>query len=227
MSKKFISPQYDITELEYLEFDTIQENGQRFYVDESGRKYPSVTTVVGLSTRDQIKLWRNKVGEETANKISTSTANRGSKFHALVEEYLRKESDYIEFDNILQEQMFKSVQPVLDSIVPLAIEAPLYSDYLKMAGRVDCVGIFEDAVAIIDFKTSSKYKEEKYAKPWFLQMTAYAIMVEELTGTPVHECCAVVAVEGMNAFQLFVTEPQNHVTELYDLRERYKNLYGV
>jgi len=217
----------DITELEYIELDTVQENGQRFYCDESGRKYPSVTTVVGLSTRDQIKLWRQRVGEEQANKISTMASNRGTKFHTLVEDYLRKEKDYIEFDNILQESMFKSVQPVLDGIIPLAIEAPLYSDYLKMAGRVDCVGIFEDAVAIIDFKTSSKYKEEKYAKPWYLQMTAYAIMVEELTGTPVHECCAIVAIEGHNAYQLFVTEPQDHVQELYDLRERYKNLYGV
>jgi len=217
----------DITELENIELNTVQENGQRFYCDELGRKYPSVTTVVGLSTRDHIKLWRKRVGEEEANKISTMAANRGTKFHALVEEYLRKEKDYIEFDNILQESMFKSVQPVLDEIVPLAIEAPLYSDYLKMAGRVDCVGVFEDAIAIIDFKTSSKYKEEKYAKPWFLQMTAYAIMVEELTGQPVHECCAIVAVEGMNAFQLFVTDPQEHVTELLDLRRRYENVYGV
>lgn len=217
----------DITELENIELNTVQENGQRFYCDESGRKYPSVTTVVGLSTRDHIKLWRKRVGEEEANKISTMASNRGTKFHALVEEYLRKEKDYIEFDNILQESMFKSVQPVLDEIVPLAIEAPLYSDYLKMAGRVDCVGVFEDAIAIIDFKTSSKYKEEKYAKPWFLQMTAYAIMVEELTGQPVDECCAIVAVEGMNAFQLFVTDPQEHVTELLDLRRRYENVYGV
>ena len=29
-------------------------------------KYPSVTTVVGLESREQIKLWRKRVGEEKA-----------------------------------------------------------------------------------------------------------------------------------------------------------------
>ena len=51
---------------------------------------------------------------------------------------------------------------------------------LQMAGRVDCVGIYDDVLQIIDFKTSAKFKEEYMAKNWYIQMTAYAIMVEEL-----------------------------------------------
>lgn len=218
---------FDITELEHIDLKTVSENGQRFYCDDGGRKYPSVTTVVGLDSREHIKAWRQRVGEEEANKISTMASNRGTKFHALVEDYLRKDKPLIEFDNILQEGMFKAIRPLLDEIVPLSIEAPLYSDTLRMAGRVDCVGVFEDAMAIIDFKTSSKYKEEKFARPWFLQMTAYAIMVEELTGVAIDEICAIVSIEGANAFQLFVDEPQNYVEELFGLRQRYENLYGI
>jgi genome maintenance exonuclease 1 len=81
-------------------------------------------------------------------------------------------------------------------------------------------------LAIIDFKTSTKYKEEYMAKPWYLQMTAYAIMVEELTGNAIEECVAIVALEN-GISQLFITEPSQHVEELYELRQRYRNLYGV
>ena len=190
-------------------------------------KYPSVTTVVGLHSKKQIKLWRERVGEKEANKITKRATKRGTSFHQHVEDYLRKEKDFIEFDNILQEQMFKSVQPMLDEIIPIALEAPLYSHQLQMAGRVDCIGIAHDQLAIIDFKSSSKPKQEYMAKPWYLQMTAYAIMVEELTGEPIKEICAIVAVEGLNTFQLFVSDPTKHVDELYQLRKQYRNLYGI
>ena len=101
---------------------------------------------------------------------------------------LGKEKEFIEFENILQEGMFRAIRPILDEIVPLALEL-MYSTNLKMAGRVDCVGMFEGNLAIIDFKSSAKMKEELHmAEPWFLQMTAYAIMVEELTGHEIEEC---------------------------------------
>jgi len=218
---------YELHELEDIQLNTIQEDGKRFYVDSNGERYPSVTTVTSLLTRDHIKLWKQRVGEETANKISSQAAKRGTSFHKHVEDYLRKEKPFIEFDNILQEGMFKAVQPVLDEVIPIALEAPLWSPNLKMAGRVDCVGLFDEELCIIDFKSSAKYKEEKYAKPWFVQMTAYALMVEELTGKPIEACHAFVAIEGHNAFQMFTCHPLDYIDELVDLRNRYRNLYGV
>ena len=217
----------DITDLENIKLNTIQEDGKRFYVDDNGERYPSVTTVTSLLTRDHIKLWRERVGEEEANKVSSQAARRGTKFHQNIEDYLRQEKDIIEFDNILQEGMFKAVQPVLDEIVPLALEAPLWSPNLKMAGRVDCVGMLDGNLCIIDFKSSGKYKEEYMTKPWFIQMTAYALMVEELTGQAIDELVALVGVEGQNAFQIFYGNPLDYIDELVDLRKRYTNVYGV
>ena len=216
----------DLTELENIELNTVQEDGKRFYVDLNGARYPSVTTVVGLSTRDGIKLWRDRVGEEEANRVSQAAAKKGTRFHELVETYMRKEEPYVEFDNLIQEGQFKSLRPILDDIIPFAIEAPLYSDRLKMAGRVDCVGMMDGAICIIDFKTSAKPKIEEYAKPWYLQMTAYAIMVEELTGQPIDEIVALVAVEN-GTTQVFISNPMDHVDDLVDLRNRYGKLYGV
>jgi len=218
----------DIYDLESLDLKTTNKDGKRYYTDtDESFYYPSVTSVTGLLSRDHIKLWRKRVGEETANKITAQATKRGTNFHNLVEDYLRKDKEYIEFDNVLQEGMFKAMQPVLDEIIPIAIEAPLYSNVLQMAGRVDCVGIFDDQLSIIDFKTSAKYKEYDMAKPWYIQMTAYGIMVEELTGQAIEEITALVAVEGHNAFQIFCANPMDYVDELNDLRVRYRNVYGV
>ena len=126
----------------------------------------------------------------------------------------------------MQEAQFKGIQPVLDEIIPIALEAPLYSESLKMAGRVDCVGLFDNVLSIIDFKTSSKFKTEEMAKPWYHQMTAYAIMVEELTGKPIEEVTALVCMEDGN-FQLFTADPKDYVESLYGLRKQYHTLYGV
>ena len=220
----------ELHELEHIDLKTITVDGKRYYTAEGQEdefRYPSVTTVTGLLNREHIKLWRKRVGEEKANKITKQATKRGTTFHQYIEDYLRKEKEYIEFDNVLQEGMFKAVQPVLDEIVPIALEAPLYSNQLQMAGRVDCVGIFAGALSIIDFKSSSKPKEEYMAKQWFIQMTAYAIMVEELTGKPVEEITAIVGIEGLNTFQLFTSTPDEHVEDLVQLRKQYRNLYNI
>ena len=219
--------QITLGDLEQLQesMTRVQEDGRRFYETPEGQRYPSVTTVTGLLTRDHIKLWRERVGAEEANKISSVAARRGTKMHSLFEQYLRQEEELV-FDNILDESMFNAVQPVLDEITPIALEAGMWSDSLQMAGQVDCVGIWDNELCIIDFKTSAKYKEEYMADPWFHQMTAYAIMVEELTGEVIDSIVAVVAVDG-GGVQVFEADPREYVDKLYKLRQRYANLHGV
>ena len=150
----------DLADLELLDLKTTNKDGKRYYTDTNESfYYPSVTSVTGLLSRDHIKLWRKRVGEETANKITAQATKRGTNFHLLVEDYLRKEKPFIEFDNVLQEGMFKAMQPVLDEVIPIALEAPLYSNLLQMAGRVDCVGIFNEQLSIIDFKPVQNIKK--------------------------------------------------------------------
>ena len=219
--------QIALSDLETLQetMSRVQEDGKRYYQTPEGQKYPSVTTVTGLLSRDHIKLWRKRVGEETANKITKQATTRGTKMHNIFEQYLRAEEP-IFFDNIMESSMFEAVQPVLDEIIPIALEAGMYSDSLQMAGQVDCVGVWGDELAIIDFKTSSKPKEEYMADGWFHQMTAYAIMVEELTGEVVDTIVAVVGVDG-GYCQVFEADPREYVDKLYGLRNQYRTLYGV
>ena len=47
-------------------------------------------------------------------------------------------------------------------------EIPLYSKYLKIAGRVDCIAYFDGELSVIDFKTSTNIKKEDQIQDYFL-----------------------------------------------------------
>ena len=69
---------------------TTTKEGRRYCVGDTF--YPSVTTVIGHSKKKAIMAWRNKVGEEEANKVSKRASTRGNKCHKLCELYLSNES---------------------------------------------------------------------------------------------------------------------------------------
>jgi hypothetical protein len=52
---------------------------------------PSVSTVLaGTVPNDGLRFWRAKVGEEEANRVSTTAAARGTFMHATIEKFLLK-----------------------------------------------------------------------------------------------------------------------------------------
>jgi genome maintenance exonuclease 1 len=82
--------------------------------------------------------------------------------------------------------MFLHAKEYLDKINNIhAIERTLYSEYLGLAGRVDCIAEYEGELAVIDFKTSSKIKPEKWLENYFVQEMFYASAYYELTKIPV------------------------------------------
>ena len=104
-----------------------------------------------------------------------------------------------------------------------ALESALYSDYLGVAGRVDCVGVFDDRLSVIDFKTSRSEKKREHIHTYFMQEAAYAIMWEELTGTPIHQLVTIMAVNGNLSAEVFVEKRKNWEQPLLrTLRENMK-----
>jgi len=210
-----------------LETETI--NGKRFYKTPEGLLYPSVTTITSQHGKDKILEWRKRVGEEEANRISTKASNRGTKVHKICENYLNNEEDYARTnpahihktmpDTIA---MFKSLQPLLDEHVNNihALEIPLYSHHLKVAGRVDCIAEYDGKLSIIDFKTSSKLKEESWIKGYFMQCSAYAVMYEERTGIPVSQIVIMIAVDSEHP-QVFIKKRNDYIKDFISYREAY------
>ena len=215
-----------VKELQDFAHDKTVPGVGRKYFTETGAAYPSVTTVLGVLSRDSIKEWRKRVGAETANKISRQASTRGTKIHTLCEDILNNKE--VNYDNLtlIDQEMFNNFRPLLDRIDNIhGQEVALYSDHLRMAGRVDCIAEFDGKLSIIDFKTSKKPKRKEWIENYFAQAAAYAIMYEERTGTPINRCAILIAVEGEEP-QVFVETRDNYVKLLFEAREIWESENG-
>jgi len=209
-----------------LEVIESKEVGRR-YVSPSSNKYPSITTVLSILSEDHIKKWRERVGEEEANKISYRASTRGTAVHAIIEDYINNKLQPNRFmPNILAN--FKSVQPILDERIGTvyAQEAALYSDYLGVAGRVDCVAEFDGKLSIIDFKTSKKPKKPEWIENYFIQETFYAIAWEERTKLPITQLVTIIAVDNEPP-QVFIEHRDNWDDKLLETIREYKRRNGI
>lgn len=206
----------------YEDLEAVTTPNGRTYLDPEGNRYPSITTVLSILSRDSIAEWRKRVGEEEANKISYRAATRGTAVHDIVEKYLDNELDLSKysFDVI---QSWKNLQPILDSRIGTIYEqeCPLFSKYLGIAGRVDCVAEFDGVPSIIDFKTSRKVKKKEWITNYFIQESAYAIMWEERTGMPIVNLVTIMDVDNEQPI-VFKEHRDNWAPKLIETIEKYK-----
>ena len=213
---------------ELVSLKTEEVDGKRFYVTPSGAKLPSVTTVLGHSKKHLIKEWRERVGQDEAQKISTRASVRGTKFHNMMEKYLQ--NDTALFENVMPDmkQAFRDVQKTVDLIDNIHyIECPLYSERLGVAGRTDCIGEFAGVLSVIDFKTSTRLKKEEWIDNYFEQGTAYALMYEELVGKPIDQIVIIISVDGETEPQLFIRDRKYYEESLVNKIKAYKEAHNV
>ena len=187
-----VGPPVPLTEMNAV----TKTNGLRLYEVGDGKWYPSVTTVTSHRTKDKIMKWRKRVGEAEANKISGRASSRGNKFHSMVECYLKNETVKFDDKNPLASFLFRTAKETLNNIDNIhLLESPLFSDHLRVAGRVDCIAEYEGELAVIDFKTSTKPKIEYWIENYFVQETAYAVMYYERCGVKVDKIVTLIATE--------------------------------
>ena len=220
---------FEILDYDFQSLPTENIDGKRYYITPTGEKYPSVTSVTGLLNKEAIKKWRKKVGEKQANKISTQAARHGTSAHQLFEDYIRNDNFEEKFKGAMPttQQAFISVEKELNQIGTVhALESPLYSHNLQLAGRVDCIAEWHGKLAVIDFKTSAKPKKPEWITNYFCQETAYAKMFEERTGERVESIVTLIAVSDGTS-QLFIDETSDRwVDQLVTLRNEYREQYG-
>ena len=186
-------------DLEVPEVEPVNQDGIRFYpIPGADKYYPSVTSITSFKNAAFFAGWRKKIGEEEANRITNRATQRGTAFHSITEDYVKGELNLDSYlaNNPLSVRMFQSAKSTLDRIDNIhCLETFLYSHYLGLAGRVDCIGEFDGELAVIDFKTSTKEKQENYIEHYFVQETAYAAMFLERTGIEVKKIVTLIAVE--------------------------------
>jgi len=223
--------------VELTEMTAVTTDTGRQYETPEGITLPSITTVLSILSRDSIAKWKARVGEKEANRVSYRASTRGTAVHEICEQYVNNDPDYDQYMAINPDNgemkmtkrtpdlidSFLKIKPILDERLSLvhAQEAPLYSTHLGVAGRVDCVGVFDGKLSIIDYKTSMKPKRLDWIKNYFMQESAYAIMWEERTGMPITQLVTVISVDNHEP-QVFVEHRDNWVRPLRDTIAQYK-----
>lgn len=173
-------------EIDFPEMDSRSIDGVRYYPTPSGSLYPSITSVTSHYNRQVFKEWRERVGDEEANRITRESTTRGTNFHEICQDYLENNLKDPDCYDPQAYYMFVSAKPYIDRVGNIhAIEKSLYSDVLGIAGRVDCIAEYDGELAVIDFKTSKSIKPEAWIQQYFVQEVAYACMYYELTDTVV------------------------------------------
>jgi len=207
-------------DLGYDDLDTDTQPSGRTYITPDGRKYPSITTVLSILHEEEIAAWRNRVGDEEANKVSNKATSRGTHVHAIIEKYLKNEDTSGFLPHVIQS--LRNIKPILDSRIGtiFGLETPLYSTHLRIAGRVDCIAEFDGVPSIVDFKTSKRPKKKEQIPNYFAQMSAYAIMWEERTGMPITNTVIIMDVDD-NEPLVFKEHRDNYTKLLLDTKKEY------
>ena len=205
------------------ELTTQTVNFKRFYETPDGKLYPSITTVLSTRNKKGLFEWRKRVGDEVANYVARTSAARGTAVHHMCEDYLNNfptewpdkwsehEKKFLPF--CLFKQLENKVLSKIDNI--RSQECALFSNKYRVAGRVDCIAEYDGKLSIIDFKTSTKERNDEYNENYYIQASAYAEMFEEQTGTPIEQIVILVVTED-GAVQEFVKEKYDYIPLLVE-----------
>lgn len=201
------------------------EAGRKYFTPE-GNAYPSITTVLSILGKEEIIAWRNRVGEEEANKVSRQASTRGTAVHKLAEDYVDNKPDWKGKHMPSNIATFNTLRPILDAKLNNVWmqEAFLYSDKLKTAGQVDCIGEWDGVLSIIDFKTSKRVKKEEDITNYFIQMCFYAAAFLERTGIAIKQAVVVMAVDD-NEPLIFKVNTFDYLPHFLSVRKKYKEMY--
>lgn len=182
----------------FEELKSAIKRGERWYTTPLGVAYPSVTTILGAEDKPGLAAWKTALGPAKAKKETDRCSERGTAVHLMVEHFLNN----VDLDDVTRNQTYSNIKIFnqmktrlkrIDNI--RAQEIPLYSNTMKIAGRVDCVAEYDGVLSIIDFKTSNNTKDVKMVHDYFLQCTAYAIMYSELFNEAIEDIVVIIGVE--------------------------------
>jgi hypothetical protein len=184
-----------VNKFNYVPLSRASVNGKRKYQTPDGGKVASVTTILDATKSEESKAglaqWRARVGDSAAKQITTEAANRGTRMHKYLEDYVETGEWPVPGSNPYAKQSHRMAEIVRDNALVhmdemWGSEVNLYVPNLY-AGTTDLVGLYKGNASICDFKQTNKPKKREWVDDYFLQMTAYAIGHNEIYGTNIRE----------------------------------------
>lgn len=210
---------YNPNKYQYQPLSRHSDDGKRVYQTPDGSRVPSVTTVLDRTkpeeARQALQNWRNRVGHQQAQQITTEAANRGTKMHTYLENYIKADM-MVEIPanpfSWASHAMARTVvdQGFTDRISEVyGVEIPLYFPRLY-AGTTDGIGLHLGEEAILDYKQTNKPKKREWIGDYFLQLTAYALAHNEVYGSKINKGVVLMCVKPEQDSQLNITKPAQY-----------------
>ena len=209
---------------EYQSLSRESVNGRRLYATPDGNRLPSVTTILEATKPEEKKQalqnWRNRVGHDKAQAITTEAANRGTRMHTYLEHYVKTGETKERGSNPFSWPSHAMANTVIDHGLKhvtefWGVEIPLYFPKIY-AGTTDGAGIHLGQESILDYKQTNKPKKREWIDDYVMQLCAYAEAHNELHGTKIRKGVVLMCVKpeldennnvvGLPEYQEFVIE---------------------
>lgn len=179
----------------YTPIDRKSIDGMRLYQTPDGSYVPSVTTILDKTKskekKEILQKWRDSVGHQKAQQITTEAASRGTRMHKYLEDFVENGTLNEPGSNPYSKQSHLMASTIVtQGLVHVneiwGSEVGLYYPELY-AGSADALGIHKNDEAIFDYKQSNKPKKKEWIEDYFLQLTAYSIAHNKVHGTNIRK----------------------------------------
>jgi ATP-dependent exoDNAse (exonuclease V) beta subunit len=167
----------------------------RKYIDPTGNKLPSVTTILDKTKSEEAKsalaAWRRRMGEKKAAEIVKEAAFRGTMMHSFLERIMKGENPK-PGTNFYHQHSFKMAQVILEEYLKpfmdeiWGLETNLYYPELY-AGTTDLTGLYQGVPSIVDFKQTNTPKTDERVEDYKIQLVAYASAHNAVYGTDIQQ----------------------------------------
>jgi genome maintenance exonuclease 1 len=173
----------------YTKGRQIEEQGSRTY-EINNYRLPSVTTILGATKNQQfLKDWKEKVGEQEAERIKNLSSRRGTSMHKFLESYITG----VGYDDLTE--LGQAAKPMAEKVIEIGLapveeyygsEVTLYYPGLY-AGSTDLVCLHNGLETIVDFKQSNRPKKKEWIEDYYLQIAAYAMAHDYVHGSAIRQ----------------------------------------
>jgi len=197
---------------------------KRTYLTPDGESLPSVTTILS-ATKDMTHLheWRNRIGHEKAQQITTEASGVGTGLHANLERFLcgmqrQPGNNPVHIKaNAMANQIIANGLKDVDEV--WAMEQSLYFPGLY-SGTTDLICVYKGNPCIVDYKQTNKLKKAEWVEDYYLQLMAYTLAHNEVYGTDIREGHIFMVTRGNDGMQ-----PGGEIYQQFDLLPEDFNKY--
>ena len=207
----------------------ISVNRRRHYEVE-GQRLPGVTTILSATkpweAKERLWRWRERVGTEEANRITTKASRAGTKIHKVIKAYLRQEEWTLPEGT---EGFWASIEPVLKNIEDVLLVEGAVWHPLKFAGYPDALMVYDGQLLVCDWKTARRPKQADWIEDYFLQVAAYCWAVNWVYrdyDIKVERAMVAIALEDTPA-QLFTLTPDKLDQHWGQFQQRLRQYYRL